>query len=74
MATDTPPSTFPRDVIAWLTANPGRRRPTEVAAGLGVDTARAANTLAYLARAGKVRRHRDPDRPNGPGSSTYTTI
>lgn len=73
MATDpTLHPNFPLTVEGWLRDNPGQHRPTDVAQALGVDTARAANTLAYLTRASRVTRHRDPDRPNGPGASTYS--
>ena len=65
-------STFPADVEAWLRTNPGQHRPATVAAGLGVEAKRAADCLAYLARTGRVVRHKNPDRPNGPGSSTYS--
>ena len=69
---DTTASAFPASVVEWLRMNPGAHRPADVARALGVDTARAANTLAYLARSGKVLRHRRPGVSNGPGASTYS--
>lgn len=68
---EAPSREFPTAVLTWLGSNPGAHRPADVARALNVETSRAANTLAYLARTGRVTRVRNPDVPNGPGASTY---
>lgn len=62
---------FPRAVEAWLRENPGQHRPADVARALEQPTSRVANTLAYMARTGRITRTRNPDARNGPGASTY---
>lgn len=65
----TPPAT--ELVEAYLRAHPGQHRPADVARALGRRTSDVANTLAYMARQGRVVRHRNPEVRNGPGASTY---
>lgn len=72
MTAPTEARAFPQTVEDWLRAHPGHHRPADVARALGESTSRVANTLSYMARAGRVTRTRNPEARNGPGASTYS--
>ena len=75
MTTTAPPS-LSAQITTWMTANPGRYRPAEVADALpvpdGMDTAvwrqKVTNEMARMGRRGALERTRVNDRTMGPGA------
>lgn len=75
MTTTTPASLAAR-ITEWMTENPGRYRPAEVADALpapaGMDTAmwrqKVTNEMARMGRRGALERVRVSERSMGPGA------